>query len=67
MHSHIKGIEISMKYSVKLMEASTPPNLFNSGELCQILIKVAASEYMCRDELYGRCLGIQVSVTDILL
>ena len=45
---------------MQLMEASTPPNLFESGELCQILIRAAASEYMCRDELYGRCLGIQV-------
>ena len=44
------------------MEASTPPNLFNSGETCQLLIRAAASEYLCRDELYGRCLGIQVGV-----
>jgi hypothetical protein len=57
----MQGMEITMTYSVQLMEASTPPNLFESGELCQLLIKAAASDYMCRDELYGRCLGIQVS------
>lgn len=49
-----------MRYSVKLMEASSPPNLFDSSDLCHMLVKAAASEYMCRDELYGRCLGIQV-------
>ena len=57
----LQGMEVTMSYSVQLMEASTPPNLFESGELCQLLIRAAASEYMCRDELYGRCLGIQVS------
>ena len=55
-----------MKYSVQLMEASSPPSLFDSGELCQMLIKAAASEYLCRDELYGRCLGIQVSTHNIV-
>lgn len=57
----LQGMEVTLKYCVQLMEASTPPNMFESGELCQILIRAAASEYMCRDELYGRCLGIQVS------
>lgn len=61
-----QGIEVTMRYSVKLMEASTPPELFNSGELCQILVRAAASEYMCRDELYGRCLGIQASAVQCL-
>lgn len=55
-------MEVTLRYSVQLMEASTPPDLFDSGELCQLLIRAAASEYMCRDELYGRCLGIQVSL-----
>ena len=60
-HTHTQGMDVTLRNSVKLMEASTPPELFNSGEQCQMLIKAAASEYMCRDELYGRCLGIQVS------
>ena len=59
-------MEITLRYSVQLMEASSPPNLFDSGELCQMLIRVAASEYTCRDELYGRCLGIQVSMVPLL-
>lgn len=49
-----------LRYAVELMRASKPPTLINDGEMAETLKRMACTEDIARDAMYGRCLGFQV-------
>ena len=55
-----QGMEVILRHTVILLEASPSHQLFNDGEVSETLRKVVCSEYISRDVFYGRCLGFQV-------